>query len=344
MKIKYIIKITQIILTPFGILYGCIMQIRNWLYDLGIFKSQSFSVPIISVGNITVGGTGKTPFTIFLAKQLSTKFKKIAIVSRGYGRNSIGTQLVAVDGQTYLSAEDAGDEPFLLALSIPGSVIIVSEKRADGIRMAIDKFQADLVVLDDAFQHRSVKRNSDILLVNAKESWKWNFPIPAGTLREFKFNSQRAQVIVFTNTDSGTSLPFTPQKKPFFTSSPQLSELVDLENRVVGKTEDFESKKVLAFAGIAHPEYFFSALEEKSIKPLTTIAFRDHYNYKDSDISRLVTQAEKAGAEALLCTEKDLMKIQKLQSTETKLPILAIRLELSFDHSNKLIQKIIGSI
>ena len=257
MKIGSIIKFFQAILIPIGFLYGLILQIRNWLYDWGIFKSESFGVPIISVGNITAGGTGKTPFTIFLAGQLAGQFKKIAIVSRGYGRKTNGTQLVAADGQIYLSAEEAGDEPYQIARTISEVVVIVSEKRAAGIHLAVNKFQADLIILDDAFQHRSVKRDIDILLINALEPWQGNFPIPAGTLREFKFNYRRAQIVVFTNTDSDMVLPFKPDKRPFFKSSPQLKKVINLENRVVGTVSDFQSQKVLAFAGIAHPEYFW---------------------------------------------------------------------------------------
>jgi len=342
--IKQIVKIIQRILIPIGILYGIIMQIRNWFYDWGIFKSVSFDVPVVSVGNITAGGTGKTPFTIFLAGQLAGQFKKIAIVSRGYGRESRGVQLVAADGQLYLHATEAGDEPFLIAQSLPGAIVIVSEERAEGIRFALNKFQADLIILDDAFQHRSVKRDLDILLINAKDSWQGNFPIPGGTLREFKFNHKRAGLIVFTNTDANSDLPFIPASKPFFTSNPRLKDVIDLENKVIGKIEDFQTKKVLAFAGIAHPDNFFSSLETQNVNPISTVAFRDHYSFKNSDIDRLVQQADKAGTEALLCTEKDLVKIQKLQKTGTEFSILAVRLGLYIDQPGKLIAKVVDSI
>ena len=340
---KQIIKTGQIILIPVGLLYGALMQIRNWFYDRGVFRSESFAVPVISVGNITVGGTGKTPFTIFLARQLSVRFKKIAIVSRGYGRKSNGLQIVSAKNQLFLDAHQAGDEPFQMAKALPESYVIVSEKRAEGIRLAIEKFQADLVILDDAFQHRAVKRNLDILLVNTKEPWQNNFPIPAGTLREFRFNHKRAQIIIFTNTDADTELPFTPQKQPFFSSSLLLKEVVDQENRVVGTVSDFKTKKALAFAGIAHPQSFKSALNEAGIDVQAFSGFGDHHVYTEKDLKKLFAEAQKSGCEALLCTEKDLGKIQTLKLSAFPLPVLAVRMNLQFDDEEKLI-KIIGGL
>lgn len=340
MMLKQIIKIIQHILIPLGFLYGSILQIRNWFYDWGIFRSESFDVPIISVGNITAGGTGKTPFVIFLAKALSDNYQKIAIVSRGYGRKSSGLQIVSAKNQLYMDAVHAGDEPFQIAKALPESYVIVSEKRAQGIRLAVNKFQADLIILDDAFQHRSVKRNLDILLINAKEPWQKNFPIPGGTLREFKFNYKRAQMIVFTNMDSDKALPFLPEKQPFFKSSPQLKEVIDLQNNVVGTVSDFQSKKVLAFAGIAHPEYFFNSLQKQRIIPIFQKSFGDHQQYSSRDLENLISLAQKYQASALLCTEKDLVKIQSLKIVNLALPVLAMRLKLYIDHHEKMIQEI----
>ncbi len=337
---KQIVKIIQGFFIPFGFLYGSILQIRNWLYDWGIVKSESFDVPVISVGNITAGGTGKTPFTIFLVRHLSQTYKQIAIVSRGYGRKSKGTQLVAAKGQIYLNAENAGDEPYQMARTLPHAIVVVSEKRADGMRLAVEKFQADLIVLDDAFQHRSVKRELDILLVNANEPWKNNFPLPAGTLREFKYNYKRAQVVVFTNADSDTDLPFTPQERPFFKSNTELMEVVDLDNKIAGSTADFKTKKVLAFAGIAHPQNFEKALTEAGIRVLCFEGFSDHYRFLEKDLQKLFIAAQKHECELLLCTEKDLGKIQNLKIAKFPLPLRAVRQNLLFDDEEKLIQTI----
>lgn len=334
----------QTILIPFGILYGCVMQIRNWLYNWGVFKAESFDVPVISVGNITAGGTGKTPFTIFLARRFSGQFKRIAIISRGYGRKSSGLQLVAAKGQIYLDAQQAGDEPFLLAKSLPGSYVIVAEKRTEGVRMAIEKFGADLVILDDAFQHRSVKRNLDILLVNAKEPWRGNFPLPAGTLREFRFNYKRAKAVVFTNVDSQKELPFTPRNRPFFTSKPELREVVDINNQVIGTVDDFKTKKVLAFAGIAHPQSFKWGLSEAGLELSSFAGFGDHYDYTEKDLRKLFENAQKYGCELLLCTEKDMGKIKTLKLSEFPLPLRAVRLNLQLDDEEGLIKRIYDSL
>jgi len=326
------------LLLPFGWLYGAVLQIRNWLYDWNILGSLRFPVPVIAVGNITAGGTGKTPFTIYLAQKLSERFKRIAIVSRGYGRTSSGVRLVAAKGPFYLPVQQAGDEPFLIARALPQAVVIVAEKRALGIRLALDKFQADLILLDDAFQHRSVQRDLNILLINGQEAWQGNFPMPAGTLREFTFNYKRAQMIIFTKLESGQAAPMTPQKIPFFTATSRLSDVSDRENHIIGTVASLKGQKILAFSGIAHPHTFTDALKEQGVLVVRGQGFKDHHAFTTTDMQRLQKLAQEAGAVALFCTEKDMVKIQYIDRSTSSLPVYAVRLEMQVQPEEQFLE------
>ncbi len=330
------------LLLPFGLLYGAILQIRNWLYDWNILNSERFSVPVISVGNITAGGTGKTPFTIYLAQKLNKRFNRIAIVSRGYGRTSHGVRLVAARGQFYLSPAEAGDEPFLMARSLPQAVVIVAEKRAEGIRLAQEKFQVDLVILDDAFQHRAVQRDLDILLINGQEAWHSNFPIPAGTLREFKFNYKRAQMLIFTKLESGQSVPVASRHIPYYTSSARLSDVLDRDNRIIGPLASLQGQKVLAFSGIAHPQSFAHALSEQGVRVVREEGFKDHHAYTISDMHHLQKLAWESGASALLCTEKDMVKLQNMEWGKAPLPVYAVRLEMRVNQEERFFETVLN--
>ena len=184
-----ILIILRFILFPFSILYGLVIEIRNGLFDLGILRSVKFPVPVISVGNITAGGTGKTPFTIYLAYLLKKHFSTIAIVSRGYGRKSRGMQLVSDGQQILLDPSHAGDEPYLIAVHLPDCLVAVSEERSVAVNYLMDNYKPDLILLDDAFQHRQVKRDIDIVLVPVKETYTSKFILPTGNLREYKYLS-----------------------------------------------------------------------------------------------------------------------------------------------------------
>lgn len=175
---KYIIGLLKIIVIPFALLYGLIIEIRNILYDLKIMPITKYAVPVISVGNLTAGGTGKTPFVIMLSRLLSAYGKRIAIVSRGYGRKSRGAVLVS-DGENILAPADvSGDEPQLIARTLPFAIMAVAEKRKQAIDMILSQFQPQVILMDDGFQHRSVHRDMDIVLWNTQDRFYFNLPLP----------------------------------------------------------------------------------------------------------------------------------------------------------------------
>jgi len=331
----------QIVLLPFGLLYGLVMELRNRFYDRGIFKSRKFAVPVISVGNLTVGGSGKTPFTIFLARSLQKHFTRIAVVSRGYRRKSTGLQLVSDGENIILGPQKAGDEPYLMARRLPGVFIAVSEKRSTAIAFLQKNYAPDLVILDDAFQHRSVMRDVDILLLDFSQTPRRNFPFPAGTLREFPHNRQRAHITVGTNLKRQDPLQKIPAVD-FFSFS-VLGGLRDLYFRPAGKLSDWFGKEVTAFAGIAHPENFRQALVQAGVKVTYFKSFRDHYAFTRQDIRELIEQGAGRGCHAILCTEKDLVKLQMLftEAESKTLPIYGVELILKITKPRQLLQKIL---
>jgi tetraacyldisaccharide 4'-kinase len=189
--------IKLILLSPFVLLYFIITQTRNLLFDFNLIKINKLEPYVISVGNLSMGGTGKTPFTIALIKFLRPYFKNIAIISRGYGRSSKGPHIVSIAGKILLNAEQAGDEAYLIACKFKDCTVIVAEKRFEGFKL-LDKKNIDLVILDDAFQHRFLARDLNICLINAFKPLDKDFLFPVGYLREAKFNLKRADLTIVT--------------------------------------------------------------------------------------------------------------------------------------------------
>jgi tetraacyldisaccharide 4'-kinase len=335
----------RIILIPFSMLYGLIIDIRNLLYDQDIFCVQKFNLPVISIGNLTLGGTGKTPFTIFLADALNKNFSKIAIISRGYGRASKGLQKVSDGKQILVDSDKGGDEPVLIASRLPEAIVIVSEDRANGVEFAIKEYHPDLIILDDAYQHRRVHRDVDILLINSGEKFDRNFPIPAGSLREFRHNIKRADIVVLTRAQRG-GVQFNFTDKPVFKSSQETNELVDLDFKPVGRLKDLNDKQIAAFAGIAHPENFLNKLKEAIPDIRYFQNLTDHQKYTEEDIINFVNTSKRFGCSHLLCTEKDMVKIKDIKDvkrtlSEANIQLLAVRLNLAVENRQELVKFIL---
>ncbi len=328
-----LILFLKVLLLPFSILYGLIAEIRNRLFDHGLFKTSRFPFPVISVGNITAGGSGKTPFTILLTRYLSGE-RTVAVVSRGYGRSGKGLKVVS-DGRTVrLEPGESGDEPYLIAKSVPVAWVLVAEQRREALRWLSKEVQPDLVILDDAFQHRSVHRDIDIVLENQKEQSLWKLPLPSGRLREFYHNIKRADIRIRTNADKKDAEPGSVHdRKSVYSCRSLMRAYIDLDFNEAGSLAELAGRRIYAFCGIAHTENFFSGLEENGLVIAGRRAFRDHHRYTEGDITGLYRAAREAGAAYLLCTEKDLVKINSvLQKNETNPPLFAVRLLLEMEN------------
>ncbi|MRX67822.1 lipid-A-disaccharide kinase [Flavobacterium resistens] len=309
------------LLFPFAILYGFITSIRNFLFDRGILKSTSFNIPVIAVGNLSVGGTGKTPQIEYLIRLLSDKYQ-IATLSRGYKRKSEG--FVLADKNS--NAEILGDEPFQFYQKFPFVMVAVDANRTNGIRQLLSQqITPEIILLDDAYQHRKVKAGFYILLTSYDDLYSDDFMLPTGNLRESRNGANRAKIVIVTKCPKDLSdekqaeirlkLNLSCSQQSFFT-------FIDYDDEIYSKEEKIEinqikSESKLILAGIAKPKPFFDYLKNENDECLT---FPDHHHFSDADLDSI---QEKAKGRKIITTEKDYVRLKdsKLVSQLYYLPI-----------------------
>ena len=293
---------------------------RNRLYDLSILNSQHVGVPTISVGNISAGGTGKTPFVLELIERISKldprMSTKLAVVSRGYGRSSKGFQLVSDGKRVFGDPFSSGDEPFMLAEASPRTVVIVDENRVRGAQLAVGLYKAKAIILDDGFQHRRIKRDLDIVLLDGRNPLGNRLLLPAGFLRESVNSLSRADLIVLSKSvGDDAELAERCQKMSELTYKPVIAtRMVPRYWRRIGKAEiegleQGRGKRVLAFAGIAYPRSFFESIEELDCEIVARVPLPDHSNYGKNTLDRLARTFASNRGEWLVTTEKDAAKL-----------------------------------
>ena len=279
------------LLFPLALFYWGIIFWRNFFYSAGFFISKKLPTKVISVGNITTGGTGKTPAVIFLTKALSEKGIKCAILSRGYGRKTVGTMLVT-DGETSVANwQNFGDEPSLMAKSLPGIPIVVDSKRHRGGAFLVEKFKPEVIILDDAFQHRRIERDLDIVLINGQDKRSDHKLVPFGLLREPHSSLKRADVLIFTKTNLMQPNLFLNKTiksvgKPYFSSTLEAENPISID----GKPLLIKKKtRVVALSAIADTKSFITTLKQLNVEVVDHFDFVDHHRYKQSDLCLLYT-------------------------------------------------------
>lgn len=305
------------LLLPFSWIYGFFVVLRNKLFDLKVLRSESFDVPVVTVGNLSVGGTGKSPLVLHLAQQLSMEYR-IAILSRGYGRKTRGFLLL--DNQA--TAVTAGDEPLQYFRMLKNVKVAVCEQRTTGIRELLQRFpDLQLIILDDAYQHRYVKPLMSILLTTYQQPYFRDMLLPAGSLREPSSGAKRADLIVVTKcpeTISGEQIKqlekgIRPglQQRLFFS----YIRYRDLRNRVTDEVVSFDVLKgatVLLVCGIARPEPLFDFLVSCGAK-VETLFFPDHHVFTSGDALAMVRKYEKQTASLMITTRKDAMRMESAE-------------------------------
>lgn len=329
----------SIVLAPFSWLYGAVTRFRNLLYDIGIKKSYSFKQAVISVGNLNVGGTGKTPMIEYLVRLLSKDYS-IAILSRGYGRKTKGFRLAGESDD----ASTIGDEPFQFYQKFKGSIeVVVCENRVEGINqlMAFEK-SIQVILLDDAFQHRRVSPLYSILLTDFSKPFFNDFILPKGRLRESRKGSSRADVVVVSKCKSLTTELETEYKnkiqsyagkKPVYFSAIGYSKPVSLIDSPI-------SKEVVLVTGIANSKPLVDHISEK-INLRSHFDFGDHHVYTRSEIEEIQEKASVINA-SILTTEKDFVKLEKLVDKKLwfYLPIQTLFLNSGSEFDKMVIEKI----
>ncbi len=326
--------------------YGLGVRFRLWLYSKGILKQKPLPCFVVSVGNIVAGGAGKTPMAIYLARVLKEMGKQPVVISRGYKGRYKGNAVIVSDGdQIFLRAKDCGDEPYMMAKRRLFPVVIGKDRVKAGMK-ALDAFHPDVIVLDDGFQHLKLKRDLDFLLVDYSSPFGNKRFLPAGRLRESpQTSAPRTDALIFTRCrDIGENdenlekvlqyYPDCPKFKTFYLPFifKHIACNINLKNSI-SDVKELKGKNAVLFSGIAKNASFYNTVKELGINVLDHLEFKDHYRYKESDISMITKLAKKLGADIILTTEKDWAKLD--QDSKWGLDLIVMGIQIEFEHPQK---------
>lgn len=331
-------------LAPFSArAFHLLVSSRNRMYDLGWLKTRFAPIPIVSVGNITVGGTGKTPMSIFLAESLSEMGVHAAIVSRGYGGSQgvIPTR-VPFDGVW----REFGDEPILMARKLANTPVIVSRDRYHGVLFAKKRFDAELVILDDGFQHRQLDREVDLLLIDARHPPYSDAMLPLGGLRDPVDQIARSNLIVLTHVDESPHLlnleawlHSNAAGIPIFKSQHVFSGLYDTSIDSMRDPESMRSQKTALLCGIASPDSFRALVQKLGAEIVDETVMVDHHPFTRKELDETIERAIKKGAESIITTAKDHVRLMHLLGNYD-IPVFVLEISIQMDQTHAFIQKI----
>jgi tetraacyldisaccharide 4'-kinase len=331
-------------LTLISVPYEWVVRMRALLYDLGVKRSKRLPCPVISVGNITVGGTGKTPLVMALAQGLAKRGIRTAILTRGYkGKKTSGH--VASDGQSiFLSPEESGDEPYLMSKTLRGTPVVIGKNRFSAGEKALLQFGVDGLLLDDGYQHLQLYRDLNILLIDATIGFGDRHLLPRGILREPLEQLRRASLILLTKVDHPEApRPLEEELRKRHPSLPIFHSHFEPLG-LIGPREEREElhalrgKKVLALSGIANPDSFSSLLKKCGMQVIREKVFPDHHRYTQEDIRSI--GEKKGGVDWIVTTEKDMVKLAGLDMGH--LPIRALHIEMRIWEEEHFFERVMG--
>lgn len=342
-----------------SVIYGWGVSLALWLYYIGFFKRQRLNCKVISLGNITVGGTGKTPTAQRLAAIIRDMGYRVVILNRGYRAGWRGKVGVVSDGRKiYMSVSEAGDEAYLLAKSLPGVPVIIGRDRTETGEYAVERFKADVIILDDAYQHWQLERDLDIVLIDALNVFGNNHILPRGTLREPLENLNRAQVFLLTKVDqsSDDARGHIRETAAQYNPNALIVESVHKPKCFVEIADwygDFRSNPVdlatidgqivMAFSGIGNPSSFEQTIMDIGAAEVCGIRYPDHHVYTMAEMQYIMEQAVEKGAVALITTEKDAVKIPaEFIHTQRPLPVYVLGIEVRFMEGYEEFMTMIG--
>ena len=327
----------SLILPPLSVLYSAVTRTRLSLSRRGTFHATKLDRPVISVGNITTGGTGKTPLVEWVARALAAAGKKVCILTRGYRRDNPDRMVIVSDGKTvFATPSEAGDEPFLLATNLVGLAAVISNAdRVAAGKEAIRQFDTDCFVLDDGFQHLRLKRDWNLLTIDATNPWGGGHLLPYGHLREPLSGLSRADCIVITRTDQVNNLDALQSDIRKYAPNVPLFHSRMKTSRVTPLNDSFAAlvPPVAAFCAVGNPRSFFNALTTYEV--VLQKAFRDHHRYSQNDVDSLIDAARRAGANTLITTAKDAVKLRSLSFS---IPCYVHEIEPSIENADELIR------
>ena len=325
-------------------IYAGVIFFRNFFYDLNLLKSREFSSLVLSLGNITTGGTGKTPAAATLSDYFQEQGKKVTVISRGYqGKNS--KPLLISDGNQILTGPAlAGDEAYMLARKLKETPVVICRDKIEAARFACQELNPDILLVDDGYQHRRLARDFDLVLIDATNPFGYNFLLPRGVLREPKSALKRADGIVISRSDlvsRGKIENIVSRIQNFFDS-----DFIYLSRHVPSGLQSFqgerldlislENSRIVAFSGLANPDGFLATLEELGSEVVRHFEFPDHHNYSREDLKQIVNFfIQKNNIDFLITTRKDMVKFnqQLIDFLQIK-NIDPLRLEIKMEFSS----------
>lgn len=322
-----------------SLLYSTVIGLRTALYRTGLLRSSALPCRVVSVGNMTLGGTGKTPTVIYLAQLFQSRGLKTAVLSRGYRSQIPGPFAVVSDGQSILlGAREAGDEPLLLARALPGTPVIIGPSRAFAGRFAAEQFSPDIILLDDGFQHLKLKRDVDIVLIDQGMGFGNGRLIPRGILREPLSALKRADIFIITKKTGKNQGQATEQllasrnpRAPVFSAGYAVKGLTALNGAPAAGMKDLRGKRVLALAGIGNPGYFTYLLRTHGIEVTEELLLPDHHRYTPGDAERLASCLHRV--DCIITTSKDACKMEGDSFKHLPILVLEVMLEVEDEAS-----------
>jgi tetraacyldisaccharide 4'-kinase len=341
-------RVLWLALTPLAAAYAVGIGFRNLMYDIGLCRARRVAAPVLSVGNLTVGGTGKTPIVIWLAEELGRRGFQVGILSRGYRRQGRGVRVVGAEGQRLVAPEEAGDEPALMARRLSATVVVGS-RRYTAARAAIRR-GADVLLMDDGFQHRALARDFNVLLCDRQARPGDRWVLPAGRLREPRRGARRADATLVVQREgqvpdpshTGDATNTDIRATPRFTATigAQSLVLVDGAAWMERPLGIMSGQRVLAVCGIAGAKSFYDMLHAWEANIVGVLEFGDHHRY-DRDDWRAITTAAR-DVDLIVTTEKDLVKLEQFPFAHGRLA--ALRLGVRVDDAEGLLSAVCAAI
>lgn len=320
---------------------------RNAGYGLGILPVHRLPCRVVCVGNLTVGGTGKTPTVVAVGERLLAAGRKVCVLLRGYGRAGTAAEIVSDGRDLLLEWQRAGDEAILLGRLLPGVPVVVGGDRVEAGNLAIRCFGPDTLLLDDGFQHRRLHRDVDLVLLDGTDPFGGDHLLPRGRLREPVGALRRAHAILVTRADQAGDLASLRRRLeecapevPVASAVHQPRRLVDLRSKRSMPLEALRGMKVLAVSGIAKPEGFLWTLRQLGATPAGVLAFPDHHPFTREDRARMGREAQTVGAECILTTEKDAVRLG--QELPAGPPILALGVTIRLIQGEEIVGRVLG--
>lgn len=345
-------KLIKILLAPFVLLYGLIISLRNWFFDKAVFKSEKVNAKVISIGNITVGGSGKTPLVIYVTNLLKNNGYKVGVLSRGYGRKSSGYKLVSKGEEILLNVDECGDEIYQTTLECKVAAA-VSENRVKGANHLIKDADINTIVLDDAFQHRWITRDVDLVIIDqsflSSKSATINNLLPLGDLREYFDSLRRADAIIinrkfFDKERLNEELKKYIAEKNIFAAYYKAISFVDIMRKIEYSIDDFKGQDSLIVSGIANPQSFLNILGKVHVNTHNKLIFRDHKNYTQKEVQKIRRRFYITNSHSVITTEKDAVKLSGFSKEFDDVDIFYLKINLCMDDEELFKQYLINKL